>query len=90
MKKRIIIIACSLLVGCGVALLAKVQNNKDRLFGLSIEALANDEAGISGNCKNTESSPCTWACPKCGALYEAKGNLGPSYGMQGICERCGK
>ena len=90
MKKRLLLLI-TLFAMLGVFIAVKSLPKDNAVLFASLEVLADDENGVAGHCKHQENA-CMWVCPytDCGAIYEAYGYTGPSYGMSGTCQVCGR
>lgn len=90
-KKKFIVgtVASGMLLLAGIGVYCYFAR-PDSILEQNIQALAEQESGgISGHCAEKDGG-CFYACPNCGALYEAVGHGGGSYGMGGTCVKCDK
>lgn len=90
-KKKFIVgtVASGMLLLAGIGAYCCLAR-PDSILGQNVQALAEQESGgIFGYCAEKEEG-CFYACPNCGALYEAVGHGGGSYDMGGTCVKCKK
>jgi hypothetical protein len=79
MKKNILLAAGAVLVAAAVSVFVYVKNENnsmDELFNANVEALANNEEGISGTCCPDENFSCVLSWVTIPGHF-LKGDIGP-------------
>ena len=94
MKKNLFSIVGATLTMVAVLTFVYVKNDVNKnneIFNANVEALADEEEGIKGNCYEIEGL-CLYRCnnPECGVLMEAFDHVGPVKKISGVCPQCGR
>ena len=94
MKKKLFSIVGAVLTMVAVLTFVYVKNDVNKnneIFNQNVEALADEEEGVKGNCYEMEGL-CLYKCnnPECGTSMEAIDHLGPVKKISGVCPVCGR